>query len=106
MAVPVLKPEQRWECPSCGLQDVTHQARPHTRMHSCKALRGFTVPMARVEGRELKGVTHRVFEREDFVGAEKVQLDGDGRPIMAIHVERDDGHDTYVYAPTASARAD
>lgn len=106
MNVPILKPEHRWECPSCGLQDVTHEARPHTRMHACRALAGFTVPMAQVRGNELRGVVHRVVEREDYIGSERVQLTGEGRPVMAIHTERDDGHDTHIFAPTATAGID
>lgn len=106
--VPILElPETRWECPSCGLQDVTREARPHSRMHACRALAGFTTPMVRVVGRELRknSVTHRVVERGDWIGSERVQLDGNGRPVMAILTERADGHDTHVYPPTATGAA-
>lgn len=42
-------------------------------------------------------------EREDYVGTEKVLLDGNGRPIMAVQVEHPDGsNDRTVYAPTAT----
>lgn len=42
-----------------------------------------------------------VREREDYEGDELVTRDGDGRPIMAINVERDTGNDVSVFAPTA-----
>jgi hypothetical protein len=66
---------------------------------------GFTTPYARVHGRELVGVVHRVVEREDYIGAERVQTDDTGRPVMAIQTERSDGYDTHVFAPTAIAHA-
>jgi hypothetical protein len=103
MNVPILRPEQRWECPSCGAQHVTHEARPHTPFHPCPKVNGFTTPYARVHGRELVGVVHRVVEREDYIGSERVQTDGAGRPVMAIRTERADGYDTHVFAPTATA---
>lgn len=42
-----------------------------------------------------------VREREDYVGDEVVQRDGNGRPIMAVNVERADGNDVAVFAPMA-----
>jgi len=44
----------------------------------------------------------RVIERPDYVGRELVQTNANGRPIMAVTVERDDGMDCTVLAPTAS----
>ena len=44
-------------------------------------------------------------EREDYVGKENVQTDGNGRPVMAVRTIRDEGEDVVVFAPTASARA-
>jgi len=72
-------------------------------MHPCRALSGFLAPFARVDGSDLQGVTHRVVERQDYIAGEHVRLDGEGRPVMAIHTERADGYDTHVYAPTAVA---
>jgi hypothetical protein len=43
-------------------------------------------------------------EREDYVGKEMVQTDGDGRPVMAVVTTRDDGNDVAVLAPCATAR--
>jgi hypothetical protein len=46
----------------------------------------------------------RAVLREDYVGGEDVRYDGEGRPVMAVTVTRDDGRDCVVYAPTAHAR--
>lgn len=98
--VPILGTVRRWHCPNCGKTDVTNEARPHTRFHTCPRLRGLTAPMlpagtsAKVELRE----------REDYVGRERVQLDPElGRPVMSIVTTRDDGQDCVVFAPTAIA---
>lgn len=94
--------EQRWHCPKCGATDVTHL--PHgtaaQRFHSCRAFAGLTVPMlpAGVKAK-LEAV-----EREDYVGGELVQVDGNNRPVMSVVTTRDDGQDCTVYAPTAVAR--
>jgi hypothetical protein len=91
-----------WGCPSCGGRDRTTEPEPHSRMHSCPALAGLTVPMVPA------GVVaeHRRIERGDYVGSELVQVDEDGRPWMAVQTVRDDGYDTTVYAPTAVATRD
>jgi hypothetical protein len=41
-------------------------------------------------------------EREDYVGKELVQTDGEGRPIMSVITTRDEGQDCAVLAPTAT----
>ena len=101
MTIPVLRPEQRWECPSCDFTDVTHYAGDHpvSRMHACGGLRGLTAPMVLAGQR----AEHRLVEREDFIGKEDVQYDGEGRPVMAVVTVRDEGNDTTVYAPVATA---
>lgn len=104
--VPILQPEHRWECPTCGLQHVTRDARPHVPMHPCSGLGGFLAPFARVDGSDLVGVTHRIIERGDYIGNETVAVDDTGRPVMAIHTEHADGYDTHVYAATATAQGD
>lgn len=96
----LLSREQRWTCPNCTLQQVTHDPRPHTRFHACRGLRGLTAPMVpagtrcKVEARE----------REDYVGQEMVQTDGEGRPVMSVVTTRDDGTDCAVLAPCATLR--
>lgn len=102
MSTVLVTAARHWECPNCTFTDVTHEAQPHTRFHACKGLKGLTAPMIPA-GTKAK-VT--AVEREDFIGTETVQTDGEGRPVMAVITEREDGsNDTTVYAPTATARA-
>lgn len=93
--------EVRWVCPNCSLTGVTREANPHTRFHACAGLKGLTAPMVQ-EGVRCK-IEAR--EREDYVGGEDVQTDGEGRPIMSVVTTRDDGQDAVVYAPTAHGGA-
>lgn len=96
--LPLLTREHRWECPNCDLQQITHEAEPHTRFHSCPGLRGLTAPMVPAGTRcKVEAV-----DREDYVGRELVQTDVDGRPVMSVQTTRDDGTDLAVYAPTAT----
>lgn len=95
--VPILNSERRWECPNCDLKDVTNEAQPHSRMHTCRGLKGLTAPMVPAGTRckvEAK-------EREDYVGKEVVTVDGDNRPIMRVETTRDEGNDVAVFAPLA-----
>lgn len=100
MAQILTPPEQRWECPNCPATDVTREAEPHTRFHNCPGLAGLSAPMVPA------GSKARVLanEREDYVGREDVRLDADGRPVMSITTEHEDGRrDCVVFAPTAHA---
>lgn len=98
----LLTPVHRWECPNCTLTDLTHEAKPHTRFHACAGLHGLTAPMVPA-GSKVK-VT--AVEREDYIGNEQVQLSPEGRPVMAVVTEREDGsNDVTVFAPTATAKA-
>jgi hypothetical protein len=99
MDIPLLAPERRWSCPNCDLEDVTHEATPHSRMHTCPGARGMTVPMVPA------GIRCKVElqPREDYVNGDVVQLDEDGRPWMSALVTRDTGTDVAVYAPCATA---
>lgn len=99
-------PEKRWQCPTCGLQHVTREARPHTPMHPCKGMSGFLAPFVEVHGIELskKDGVHRIVDREDYINGELVRTDADGRPVMAIDTVRPDGsHDRHAYVATATA---
>lgn len=101
MTVPLLGVTRQWYCPNCGVQDVTHEARPHTRFHACHRLRGLTAPLLPV------GTAAKVElrEREDYVAGEAVQLDPErGRPVMSVVTTRDDGQDVIVFPPTVTAR--
>lgn len=95
--IPILTPEQRWECPNCTATDLTHEIQPHTRYHACRGLKGLTAPMV-PEGTRCKV---EAVEREDYIGAEEVTYDGEGRPIMRVETTRDDGNDVAVFAPLA-----
>jgi len=94
--VPILTPNHHWTCPNCLHEDMTHEARPHSRMHQCHGLSGLLAPMV------LKGTKAgiQVHEREDYIGDDLVQLH-EGRPVMSVVVERDDGQDAIVFAPVA-----
>lgn len=99
MTVPLLAREHRWTCPNCPATDVTYEATPHSRFHPCAGLKGLTAPMVPVGTR----AKVEAVEREDWVGSELVQTDGDGRPIMRVETTRDDGNDIAVLAPCATA---
>ena len=98
---PLIRAVNRWYCPNCQREDITHEPRPHSRFHICPKLRGLTAPMvpagtkAKVELRE----------REDYVGGDLVQLDPERqRPVMSVVTTRDNGQDVAVFAPTATAK--
>ena len=95
-------PETRWVCPNCDATDVTRESGPHTRFHPCRGLRGLTAPMVQA-GTKAKVTAH---EREDYIGGDMVQTDGEGRPIMSIVTTRDEGQDVTVLAPCATARSE
>jgi len=94
--VPILNPEQRWECPNCDLQQVTNRADVHTEFHHCRGLAGLWAPMVPA-GTRAKVETH---EREDYIKGEQVQLH-QGRPVMNLTVETADGQDCVIFAPAA-----
>lgn len=95
----VLDGEQRWGCPNCTLTARTRGA--DNRFHDCPGLAGLYAPMV------LDGVrcSVRAVLREDYVGQEDVRYDSQGRPVMSVVIERDEGTDRVVYAPTAHVRS-
>ena len=102
----LLSVEKRWECPSCGDQQVTRDPKVVALGHCCKALASLSVPYVQVHGLELRkhAARHRAVEREDYISGELVQTDGHGRPVMAVNTDYADGrNDCTVYAPTARA---
>lgn len=102
MDVPVLKVERRWHCPSCSSQHVTNRGDVHTPMHNCRSLGGLSVPF--IDAAQ-KG-TNRIRERDDYIGTSiGTQLE-DGRMVMSVITDRDEGQDVTVYAPCAVARLD
>lgn len=92
-------PEHRWECLACEVTSVTRETEPHSRLHPCRGARGLMIPMVPVGTRGQ--VT--LVEREDYVGGEIIQRDGEGRPTAFAVLTRDDGQDVVAYAPTAAA---
>lgn len=107
--IPILNPVHRWQCPSCGAQHVTNDVRIHIPMHLCKAHQGLDMPYVEVPRghSELhrRDGHHEIVERGDWIGKEKGVVIVDGRAVMAVHTVRDDGHDTHVYAPVATAKS-
>lgn len=98
--IPILQPEQHWVCPNCTEVSVTHEAKPHTRMHTCRGLKGLTAPMV-PEGTRCKVAA---VEREDFIGKSIVTQDAEGRAVMAVEVTREDGNDIAAFADCAAVR--
>lgn len=90
-------PVQRWECGGCNRTLTAPRATAGIPLHRCR--NGLDMPFV-PEGQRRK-VTVNV--REDYVNGDDVQTDADGRPVMSTTVERDDGYDTAVYAPCATA---
>jgi hypothetical protein len=99
MQIPILNPEKHWVCPNCTQVHITREALPHTPFHACRGLKGLTAPFVE-EGVKCKVAVN---EREDYVGKEHPQYDGEGRPIMNVETTRDDGNDIAVLAPCAQA---
>jgi len=96
----ILVAQHRWECPNCPATDVTHEAQPHTRFHTCRGLRGLTAPMVPAGTR----CKVEALERQDYINGDLVQTDDEGRPVMSIITTRDDGTDVAVLAPCATAK--
>ena len=98
-----------WQCPTCRQLDRTpKRAEPTSRLHSCAALGGLSVPMVQLEAGQTElargAARHQVVERVDYLNSSKGQPLQDGRPVMAVRTERGDGsHDTTVFAPVLTA---
>ena len=100
MTAPLLEPPvTRWHCPACHREDCTKIAGPHTQYHQCAALKGAWVPF--VEEGTKAGLV--VNGRDDYLGTDIPTVDGEGRPVMSVNVERDDGNDCFIFAPCATA---
>lgn len=100
MNVPILNPRKEWACPNCPAQDVTLEARPHTRYHTCPGLGGISAPMIPAVEVEQRTTRVRAIEREDYAGRSIVEVDESGKAIMAVETERSDGStDLAVLAP-------
>lgn len=96
--IPLITPMHHWVCPNCTFEDRTSEAQPHSRFHICKGLHGLTAPMVPAGTR----ADVRAVEREDYIGNETPQIAPNGRPVMAVVTERDDGQDAAVFAGLAT----
>jgi hypothetical protein len=94
-----LSVERHWGCPNCDYTRVTFKSGAQAVIHRCRGLAGLIAPL--VEDGVRAKVTAR--EREDYVGSDLVQVNGDNRPIMSIVTEREDGQDCRILAPVATA---
>lgn len=97
--MPLITRTTLWVCPNCPQTSVTTEARPHSRFHVCPGLLGMTAPFVQA------GVKCEVVavEREDYVGRENVQTNGNGRPIMSVATNYSDGRrDSIAFAPVAT----
>lgn len=87
-----------WYCSKCDSAAHTFDSKvPH---HPCSGFAGIMVPLI-PRGQKAKV---EAIEREDYIGKEDVQYDGNGRPIMSVVVTREDGQDCTVFAPVARAK--
>jgi hypothetical protein len=101
MTVHLLAPgPKRWVCPGCKIE---HWDAHPTRVpaHPCPALKGLTVTFS------LDHRAHAVaVEREDYVGADSVTADDDGRVVMAVETHHEDrAPDVTILAPCINVRA-
>lgn len=86
-------------CPNCTVEMSTPATKPV--LHRCKGHAGLLAPMVPAG---IKADV-RTVEREDYIGGDLVQVH-EGRPIMAVVTEREDGQDVTVFAPTATGNGE
>ncbi len=98
MTTALLTQEHHWVCPNCDFTDVTHEARAHSRMHSCRGMVGMSMPMV-PDGTKAKV---ELIERGDYINGDAVRTDMEGRPWMAAVTTRDEGQDCAVFAGHAT----
>jgi hypothetical protein len=103
--IPILARRVEWDCPNCTEQAVTTEARPHTRFHDCAGLGGLAAPFVQAAANRGR-VNVKPVIREDYVGTEQgLRYDEQGRPIMAVVTEYDDGsNDVAVFAPVVPVK--
>ena len=101
--IPILSARKAWDCPNCNAEDVTEEAKPHTRFHNCAGMGGLSLPMVEKSrhGADKRSVRVSKVVRQDYVGKEKgLVYDDEGQPIMAAVTEYGDGsNDVAVFAP-------
>lgn len=97
----ILNVEQRWECPNCDTKDV-HNVKPgQSRLHDCPGLHGLTAPLVPAGTRcKVEATGWEDYVRND----DAVRHDGEGRPVSAVSVTRDDGNDVIVFPAAAMVK--
>jgi hypothetical protein len=95
MDLPILNTSQQWECPNCSVVDVTNEALPHSRFHSCAGLRGLTAPLVPAG----TDCVVEAVERADYIGSSTVNTDTEGRPVMAVNTKYADGRNDVAVFP-------
>ena len=89
-----------WECPSCGRQHVTKaNGNVETPMHSCTEFHGAWMPFVPAGTK----AAYRLNDREDYIGSDIPFTDAEGRVIMSVTVQREDGEDCFIMAPAATS---
>lgn len=109
MAAVILQPHnRRWACPSCNVTAVSREiVKPGevvSKLHRCAGQKGLLVPFVEVVGVDLAkhSHVHRIVERGDWAGTEQgLMTDADGKVVMAVQTEREDGYDTHVFPAAA-----
>lgn len=98
---PLILGMTRWECPNCDTRDQYNVKPGQSRMHDCPGLKGLVAPLV-PEGQHCKVEAEgwQDYVRHD----DAVRHDGDGRPMSAVRVTREDGDDVVVFPATAMVR--
>lgn len=98
----VVDMDRNWQCNSCGKLHVTRATgQVVTPMHQCASHAGTWVPFVPAHD---KGVL-RIEERQDYIGPNSsVLFDANGRAIMSVYTQRDDGEDVHIHAPCIHAK--
>jgi hypothetical protein len=100
---PAMAVVQTWSCPNkCRPDFNTKGPFLPNRFHTCPKAHGITAPLVRA-GTSAK-VEVRV--REDYVNGEILTYDDRNKPVMSVITTRDNGQDTAVFAPKATAGLD
>lgn len=95
----VVQMDTYWQCNSCGMQHIEKaRAEVTTPMHACRGLAGAWVPFVPA-GSDAR---LRVEERQDYIGKDIPFTDANGRVLMAVYTQREDGEDCHILAPTTT----
>ena len=90
-----------YACSRCETTALVADSERGSAMHPCPGLGGMAVPLAPADQRSKA----ELVAREDYVGADRVQTDAEGRVWSSVVVTTDECEHVGVYAPTATVRA-